>query len=151
MQDLELKTATNDDMKSEIQRRLEEAERKIHWWKEKVSSYERQVSEHEESLSQLREGAFAVRLLLALSSMLSSLGEEGHQTDTAVLKTKSFFFSPLAPPSHASPVTTLKLYTCPSCGKQYRSDKSGQCSGEERCVSCSHGQQQTKSGSIISH
>ena len=76
---------------------------------------------------------------LTLSSKLSSLGEGG-QTDTAVLKTKS---SILAPPT---PVTTL--YTCPSCGKQYHSDKSVQYSGEERCVSCSHGEQQTGTKSI---
>ena len=125
---------------------------------------ERQASAHEESLSQLSKGVFAVRLFQVftlychynyvltesqpasstLPSKLSPLGEEGCHTDTAVLKTKSPIF--LSTPAAPSPVTTL--YTCPSCGKQYHGDKSVQHSGEERCVSCSHGQQQTESSSI---
>ena len=56
----ELKTATNNAMKSEIQRRLERAEREIRQWKEMVSKTERKVSEHEEILSQLWKGEFVV-------------------------------------------------------------------------------------------
>ena len=54
MQDL--KTATNDDMKIEIQRRLEKAEGKIHEWKEWINKHERQVNEYEGELK--KEGEF---------------------------------------------------------------------------------------------
>ena len=50
-----MKTATNDVMKIEIERQLEEAEREIREEKELVKECERQVSEYEESLTKLRK------------------------------------------------------------------------------------------------
>ena len=50
-------TASRDDMKSEIQRRLVEAERWIREYKEKVNKYESDTKNHEESLGLLvKEG-----------------------------------------------------------------------------------------------
>ena len=54
----ELNTATNDDMKSEIQRRLEEAEKMIREWKGGVDRYERRVNQEEGELK--KEGEFSV-------------------------------------------------------------------------------------------
>ena len=54
----ELNTATNDDMKSEIQRRLEEAEKMIRYRKGEIERYERQVNQREGELK--KEGEFSV-------------------------------------------------------------------------------------------
>ena len=61
-----MKTATNDDMKIEIQRRLEEAERKIHERKETVNVYERLVNQREGELK--KEGEFTVFQSLTVKS-----------------------------------------------------------------------------------
>ena len=58
----ELKTATNDDMKSEIQRRLEEAEKKIRKMKDGVDYYERQVNQRDGELK--KEGEFSVSITI---------------------------------------------------------------------------------------
>ena len=55
----ELKTATNDEMKMTIQRKLEEVEGDIQEWKRMVNKWERQVNEHEGRLGLLKkEGEF---------------------------------------------------------------------------------------------
>ena len=52
-------TATSDDMKSEIQRRLETAEGKICEWKEKANKYQSRAKIYEESLGLLvKEGEY---------------------------------------------------------------------------------------------
>ena len=145
----ELNTATCDDTKSEIQCLLKKAEKEIREWKEEVNEIECQVSEHEESLSKLREGEFAVRFCpvctcIATVTYYMLTESQATLTDTAVLKSKS---SILSPPASPSPVTTL--YTCPSCGDHYHSDKRVQHSGGERCVSCSHGYGQQQAESLV--
>ena len=55
----EEKTAASDDMKSEIQRRLETAEGKIREYKEKVNKRQSEAKSHEESLGLLvKEGEY---------------------------------------------------------------------------------------------
>ena len=55
----ELNTATNDEMKMTIQRKLEEAEGYIQKWKRIVNVYESEVNEHEGRLGLLKkEGEF---------------------------------------------------------------------------------------------
>ena len=49
----EQKTATSYDMKSEIQHRLEMAEKDIRECKEKVNKYQSEAKSHEESLGLL--------------------------------------------------------------------------------------------------
>ena len=57
----ELKTATNDDMKIEIQRQLEGAERAIRTWKGQVNEGERKVNEYNDKLGPLKkEGEFVL-------------------------------------------------------------------------------------------
>ena len=52
-------TATSDDMKSEIQRRLETAEKEIRKWKEEVNKYQSEAKSHEEKLGLLvKEGEY---------------------------------------------------------------------------------------------
>ena len=51
-------TATNNDMKSEIQRRLEKAEKKIRKWKGEVNDWEGILNEDEGELK--KEGEFNV-------------------------------------------------------------------------------------------
>lgn len=75
----ELKTATNHDMKSEIQRRLGETEDLIRWWKELVSEYERQISKRVESLSQLSQGEFAVFCPLCTCILLLITCSQSHR------------------------------------------------------------------------
>ena len=54
----DLNTATSDDMKSEIQCRLEEAEKKIRERKGWVDDWERQLNQSEGELK--KEGEFSV-------------------------------------------------------------------------------------------
>ena len=54
----ELNTATNDDTKSEIQRRLEKAEKEIREKKDRVNHWERQLNQKEGELK--KEGEFHV-------------------------------------------------------------------------------------------
>ena len=54
----ELKKSTNDDMKSEIQRRLEKAEKDIRECKGWVNHFECQVNQEEGELK--KEGEFSV-------------------------------------------------------------------------------------------
>ena len=52
-------TATSDDMNSEIQRLLEEAEKEIRKWKEEVNKYQSEAKSREESLGLLvKEGEY---------------------------------------------------------------------------------------------
>ena len=55
----EQKTATSDDMKSEIQRLLEKAEGEIRKWKELVTEEQSKVNSHKERLGLLvKEGEY---------------------------------------------------------------------------------------------
>ena len=54
----ELTKSTNDDMKSEIQHRLQEAEKEIRKWKGWVDHFERQLNQKEGQLK--KEGEFSV-------------------------------------------------------------------------------------------
>ena len=54
----EINTATNDVIKSEIQRRLEKAEKEIREWKGRVDDWERQLNQREGELK--KEGEFSV-------------------------------------------------------------------------------------------
>ena len=63
----ELKTATNDGMKIEIQGRLEKTERKIRKWKEKVNEEEHKVNQREGELN--KEGEFTVFQSLTYSTV----------------------------------------------------------------------------------
>ena len=54
----EVKKSTSDDIKSEIQRRLEEAEEEIRKWKGWVDQYEHQLNQEESELK--KEGEFSV-------------------------------------------------------------------------------------------
>lgn len=56
----ELKTATNDVMKSDMQRQLERAERGIRESKEKVNKYEHEVTQREGQLK--KEGGCGTML-----------------------------------------------------------------------------------------
>ena len=51
----EIKKATSDEIKSEIQRLLEEAEEDIHKWKELVNKYQRNAESAEGKLGLLRK------------------------------------------------------------------------------------------------
>ena len=53
-----MKTATDDDMRIEIQRRMEEAERKICEIKGEINLWEHQVNQYEGELK--KEGEFTV-------------------------------------------------------------------------------------------
>ena len=55
----EMKTSTSDVMKSEIQRRLEEADRRIRYWKEEANKEQSEVNSREEELRLLKkEGGY---------------------------------------------------------------------------------------------
>ena len=51
----EIKKTTSDEVKSEIQRLLEEAERKICYCKEKVNEYQREAESAEGQLGHLKK------------------------------------------------------------------------------------------------
>ena len=60
----QLNTATNDDMKSEIQRRLEEAEKNIREYKGRVDHSERRLNQTEGELK--KEGEFSLSNTMTL-------------------------------------------------------------------------------------
>ena len=77
-----MKKATNDVMKIEIQRRLEEAEGWIRKRREEVNEKERQVNQDEESLAMLRKGGF---MSLSMTHVCSNREVEFIHTTHAVI------------------------------------------------------------------
>ena len=62
----ELKSTTNEDIKVEIQHRLEGTERELHEMKEKVNECEHRISLYEDELK--KEGVFTVFQSLTVNS-----------------------------------------------------------------------------------
>ena len=62
-----LKTATNDEVKSDIQRRLEVAERMICRYKEGVNEYGSEAGDYEQRLGLLKkEGQFKISAMVCM-------------------------------------------------------------------------------------